>query len=345
MLACARVELGAKHRERIVRLARGPLDWPRFARALVWHRVVPVAQRCLEAACPDHLPPDVRADLAARARHSAQRNEVLAAELVVLMTALEAGGIAAVPLKGPLVATRAYGGLALRWSGDLDIAVPTSDYARGRRLLMERGYTEDATRGAFVRKDGHVTVDLQHRGWFSSPLDLALPWDRLGQASLLGTSIPTLDVEDMLIHLCAHGAKHCWDRLGWVCDVAELCRSHPHIAWSVVTNRARALRLERVLGLGLALARDLLDADIPETVGRFGPDGAGAALARDVRRSVLLGATGAVGAVGRPLFRLRTREYLRDKAAYAGYYLATWARTPATTFRSWRGERRRRMKQ
>ena len=64
--------------------------------------------------------------------------------------------------------------------------------------------------------------------------------------------------EDSLLILCVHANKHQWSRLGWICDIAEMLRSHPDLNWPVVMEQARMLRSERMLLLGLLLARESL---------------------------------------------------------------------------------------
>src|SRR5207244_11975507 len=59
-----------------------------------------------------------------------------------------------------------------------------------------------------------------------------------------GTLVRTLSAEHLLLVLCAHGAKHCWERLGWICDVAELLRGTPALDLSGMLAQARSLRSE-----------------------------------------------------------------------------------------------------
>ena len=37
-----------------------------------------------------------------------------------------------------------------------------------------------------------------------------------------GQRLRTFSIEDTLVMLCVHGAKHFWERLGWVLDIAKL---------------------------------------------------------------------------------------------------------------------------
>jgi hypothetical protein len=63
-----------------------------------------------------------------------------------------------------------------------------------------------------------------------------------------------------------HGSKHLWDRLAWICDVAELVKMRTDLNWSVLLERAVSSGTDSMLFLGLHLANRLLDAPLPEHV-------------------------------------------------------------------------------
>jgi hypothetical protein len=147
-----------------------------------------------------------------------------------------------VPYKGPVLATSVYGNLALRQFVDLDLMIHRHDVLEAKEVLASLGYRPQyqLTRAqeaallasqceyAFTHEDGESTVELR---WeitehFSFPLDTERLWERLEQVPLGGDNVPTLSPEDTLLILCAHGAKHLWERLGWICDVAELVHNH-----------------------------------------------------------------------------------------------------------------------
>jgi hypothetical protein len=80
----------------------------------------------------------------------------------------------------------------------------------------------------------------------------------------------------MLLSLCVHGSKHLWERLAWVCDVAEWVAAHPGLKWPELLARAERTGQQRMLFAGLRLAAELLDAHLP----------AAAATAMDADRAV-----------------------------------------------------------
>src|SRR5262249_12933710 len=160
----------------------------------------------------------------------------------------------------------------LRPFRDLDLLVRAGDVPAAQRLLLTRGYrlgqSLSAARGAaylrsngqlpFVRSGDGCYVELHphllppHFRFFSEGQRL---WGRAVSVPLQGRKVATLAPEDLLLFLCVHGAKHLWARLVWVCDIAELIRTHPALDWVRVARQARRLRGERMLLLGLCLAR------------------------------------------------------------------------------------------
>ena len=189
-------------------------------------------------------------------------------------------GIEAVPYKGPVLAACMYGNLALRQFVDLDIIVRRRDVFRASDVLQSVGYRPNfpltrAQEAGYLRSryavelerdDGYFAVELHWEvapRYFAFPLDTERLWARLDQVSMYDTTVRTLAPEDLLLMLCAHGAKHLWEKLGWICDIAELVRTHRGMDWDRVAAQARELRSERILGLGLLLASDLLGADVP----------------------------------------------------------------------------------
>ena len=68
-----------------------------------------------------------------------------------------------------------------------------------------------------------------------------------------------------MLFLCAHGAKHGWQSLSGVCDVAYVAHAYQY-DWEELAARARSLGSLRILLLGLLLAHDLLGTAIPDAL-------------------------------------------------------------------------------
>jgi len=176
----------------------------------------------------------------------------------------------------------AYGNLALREYGDLDLLVRPRDVLRTKDLLARNGFnlvpllkrTQTNSRFRARNKDlvfenvnGRVRLELHWRltgRHFSFPLELKELWGRLEPVSLAGVQMATLGMEDLFLYLCMHGSRHGWERLVWICDIAELIRVRQDICWKRVIERAAELGCERMLVLGLLLAKELLGAELPQ---------------------------------------------------------------------------------
>ena len=61
-------------------------------------------------------------------------------ELTRISALLENNGVCVIPWKGPILAAAAYGDVALRQFGDLDILVREQDAMRAKDLLLASGY-------------------------------------------------------------------------------------------------------------------------------------------------------------------------------------------------------------
>jgi hypothetical protein len=325
---------------RIGALVREGMDWDYLLRMAHRHRMAPLLYWQLDAACLEAVPESVVHNLQEHFRANSLRNLALTRELLRILKAFESQGIPVVPYKGPVLAASVYRNLALREFGDLDILVHLHDILRAEELMASLGYMpqhqltqaqEAATirygcERIFARHDGEIIVELHWRitpRRLSFPLDTECLWGRLQRGLLGGSTVLNLSPEDTLLILCAHGAKpnHRWERLGWICDVAELLRvCQEDIAWERLLARASALGGERMLLLGLALASDLPGVNLPEKVSqRVKIDSTVEAIAGQIRKGLFREDNGRTtfleGSYFSP-FYLRTRERLADKIRY-----------------------------
>ena len=309
------------------------------------HRVLPLLSRTLSSAGSEAVPDAILEQLQARFRTNAARSYILWAELTRLLKLFETHGIAAVPFKGPALAGSVYGSLFLRQAGDLDLLVHPRNVRRATDLLLSQGYAPDCERIvpqgtahrrseihlAFRCPEQQVEIELHWRfapDHFAFALDLTRLWERLEPVSLEGTTVPAPAPEELLLTLCVHGTRHQWARLIWIADIAELIRAHPGINWSRALEVASRHRCARILAVGLLLAQDLLDADLPADVGRWvRNDPAAVSLAADVPGWLFQDAENRCPIWRRELFPLLAREHLRDRLR-CGLHLARRRTTP-----------------
>jgi hypothetical protein len=323
------------------------MEWDRLFRIALKHGVMPLVCRRLPSVCSEALPADVLARAEDYFRANVRRNLSLTAHLLALVNLLESNGICAVPYKGPVLAASVYGDLALRQFSDLDVFVHKSDVQKAKQLMVSAGYEwhgpvtaaqeapylESQCEYHFSRDGGRVHVELQ---WGFVPWCYSLPWDierlwtRLVRVSLGQASVSTFSPEDLLAILCVHAAKHCWERLEWVCDVAGLLHACPKLDCDGVLEEAQASGRWRMILLGLHLASGLLGAAIPEKAAEaIRKDRAVGRLSAWVVSRLFREDSG--GAVRRSafddfLFRVRARERLGDRFRHG--FRRAFATTP-----------------
>jgi hypothetical protein len=331
LLCAAQVMLTSAQASHLIDLARPEVDWDFVTRAAVRHGIVPLLHANLHTL--PAVPAAVRQQLHARAQANAARSLLLTAELLQLLQLFTTHTVSALAFKGPTLAAQVYGNIALREFGDLDLLVTEAHLPRAKSLLLERGYRVEYAlsprqEAAYVRticqlplrRDDGCVVEL-HTALapraFAFPLDAAQLWKRRVPVCLLGQIVAAPSPEDLLIILCMHGAKHRWNNLGWICDVAELLRAYPGIDWSATLRRARAVRSRRMLYLGLDLARRALGVSLSkEAEEQVQTDPVIATLARRVCGGLFQDEEGQPKGLASALFHLRVRERLGDGIRY-----------------------------
>ncbi|NLG28459.1 MAG: nucleotidyltransferase family protein [Chloroflexi bacterium] len=259
-------------------LLSGDVDWAGLCRLAAMHGALPLLYARLRDIAADLTPPEQLASLRAQFILNGQRNLRLTNRLVRVLGALSAVGVAAVPVKGPVLAVQAYGDLALRDFVDLDILIPRDALAPATAVLRALGYASVLGPGspeeaAFERldlelplSDGAVSLDLHWR-LTERYLPLRVPLERwlaeTRTTSLLGRPVQALTPERTLYQLAINGLRDGWSSLKTIADVAWLCHSTPALDWARLWEETHRAGSQRILGLGLALARDLLGLALP----------------------------------------------------------------------------------
>ena len=326
ILCSARRALDPERRARLRTLTQESLDWFLVLGTAGDQGVEPLLYWHLNSTGGVVVPP-IWSDFLKRAfERNARRNLYMSGQLLRVLDSFEANGVCGIPYKGPTLAALAYGNLALRASGDLDILVRQRDLPRAQELLLALGYSIDLGwmgnpakhseripgQYRFSWDYGRVLVELHTERtlrYFPAPLDMDHLEKRLKPIPLGGREVPTFSPEDLLTVLCVHGAKHFWDRLQWIADIAELAELPRGINWSLAIERAGQMQSRRMLFLGLSLAHELLGANLPEEVlWQIERDRPVQSLAAQVRALLFRGDEASPNAVRRMLFRIRTRE-------------------------------------
>jgi hypothetical protein len=283
LLLCARLHIDPETNARVSTLLSGKLDWEYLFQLARRHAVVPLVYHQLKSHAEVEVPAEQLAHFKKNYQDNLARNLFLTAELCNVVRSFAAAGVAIVPYKGPALALFAYGSLALRRFVDLDILVPKAQVLAAKQILIERGFACDVewndTQGALLlrtqhnlplsRESGRLIIELHWEvasSLFASGMRVEDLSERLGTMEVNGLIVPALSPEDLLLSLCVHGSKHFWERLAWICDVAEIVKTRRDLDWDVLLKRALDTGNDRMLKLGLWLANNLLQAPLPVEV-------------------------------------------------------------------------------
>lgn len=280
LILSARTVMSEFARVEVEDLIADGVDWEVIWQLSRTHGVAPLVYRNLVRICPKAMPARIHEAFRRHNQANVLLNTLLAKELVLLVDALAAKGIRAIPFKGVTLAQVAYGDISLRECADIDLIVAQESIPQARKVLWSQGYqmtSRDTGKEKeseepyhfFQKRNGIVAVDLQWmmaRQHFGFRLDREELYGRLRPVRLPTKAVMGLSPEDLLILLCVHGTKHAWEQLKWICDVAELVRRRSALDWSRVLFQADEWRCRRIVLLGLGLARTLFEIPLPRMV-------------------------------------------------------------------------------
>ena len=276
LLLSSRRQLSLEDLDRLKSLSSNVCDWDYLVNVASRNAVLPVVSKNLLNCSNDICPPDLRKELATYLLNHTRRNLFLTGKLVEVIKLFRSSGISCLPFKGPTLAVRAYRSVALRQFVDLDILVQPKDFRKASRILSSNGFRAiNAARGlgrflplanqrkdiGFVGENDHnVRIELHWKlsdRYFAMPLDLEKLWARLQPLHIGGIEVQTLSFVDLLVYLCLHGARHGFERLGWICDIRELIDAEKNVDWKAVKKHAKDHGCERAVEFALHLTDEL----------------------------------------------------------------------------------------
>lgn len=276
LLACVASDAG--HAENVARaIARG-VNWDVFLQMVVAHGVIAPVYGCLADSAIDGVPSAALSALRRRYMANVLHGRQITRELNEVIGLLATAGVRALAVKGPVLSLLAYNEVSARQYTDLDLLVRRDDVRHAIDCLASGGYVSSAgCSSANIDRPGWFEIALTRPGALAA-LDLHwrlippyLPvtldgedlWRRAVSVNVEGCEIMTLAPEDQVLYLCAHGAKHGWQTLGGVSDLARLMRASA-LDWAAMWSRAQRVGARRMLLLGVLLAHDLFGTEVPE---------------------------------------------------------------------------------
>lgn len=264
-------------------------DWQTVRELADRHGLLPQLHRYVEAQPALEPPSELRTAIADAATTTRFQNLHLADVLHDVLDYCEACSTRVLPVKGPIVADRAYGNLAGRPFSDLDLLVPSADLAATARTLQDEGFSlttdlgpyglEDATgehrhlafpQEISLASESGAEIELRHANadqFGDARLAIDELWRDRSTIEVAGRDLPALSPTDRYVFLSYHGSKHAWRRLEWLASLAGVVQ-RGEVDWEAARQRSRDRNLLEECYLGALLVATVFDADVPAAVER-----------------------------------------------------------------------------
>jgi hypothetical protein len=304
-------------------------DWVFCLRQASLHALEPCLARWVQGR-GEAVPEACRTSLEAIQSQVRVYNFILLEELVRVAGVLSERGVVCVAWKGPALACEAYPDIGSRESADLDILIEPGGMSEAVATLGALGYSETPEdTGGHTRnlRLEHPCVVIELHQMLLQPFHPT----GLSATAILGRHrhlttpagpIPVPCPEDHLLMLCAHGSKHAWERLAWICDIGLLLKAHPGLNWHELWQQAGSSGMSRMLRLGLLLAEALSPGVVPALeLDRAHSDATAVRLARQVWDWVFRSTWDHRLEIRKSAFRLRMRERWSDCWPFARHLI------------------------
>lgn len=289
ILLALKSELNGEQETRLAGLLAGDLNWHFLSVAAIGHKVCPQLDSLFEK---QHVDPNLTLLIRQESNEIQRKGMMLTARLFKLQTALVEAGIKFFFVKGAVISDLLYGTVKKRAFSDIDVFISKDDVARVAQILEHEGFfpapmwcqcthpNEFFSSPNFVRlnyekefvsKNNSFAVDL-HWGtgtWFATSEQMLR---QTVQQKIAGHDVRTLKPDLHFIYLCAHAAKHDWDTLVWISDIARAINSEHIFNWRKVARLSKQLGLFQTVQTSALLANKLLDAKVPESLLPVNPD-------------------------------------------------------------------------
>jgi Uncharacterised nucleotidyltransferase len=288
LLCCAGSFKKGETVQQMMHLIQQGIDWKALLEIAEWYSLSPLLFHSLSQICPELVPDEALQELRSAFYINAINNQHLSLELSKILDSLQRQGIEAIPYKGPILASLAYGDITLRCFRDLDLLVHQKDFSKPWSILKEQGYrplnhltyypneqseldaAQDFGEYALIRQKDGVCLDIHCRlasiGAFTLSANFDSFWERLQPVDLEDTTVLSFCLEDTLLYLCVSGVRDAWDLLLSICDIAALIHRHPELNWDQLMHQADTLKVRRMLLLGIFLAHQIFDLPLPPRV-------------------------------------------------------------------------------
>ena len=165
----------------------------------------------------------------------------MSSELIRLLRLFENERLSPVCIKGAALSLLLYGSVTKRQYSDIDIYISYDELKRANRILHDLEYKNymkipNQYRDIWYAKNKDIsmkninmgiTVELHWR-LFDKDFPIKISHNTITNniitLELSGYELKTFNPELYLLYLSIHGAKHFWNRMGWIQDIDTLIR-------------------------------------------------------------------------------------------------------------------------
>jgi hypothetical protein len=263
---------------------QNPINWDDVFTLAQIHKLTPLVWHELKQHTGLNIPAKVSQHFQASCDYNIRKAMLEAAELVKVINCLEADNIRVLSIKGAVLAARGYGNLGLRHAGDIDLLLMNPEQTwQADQCVRELGYqpyhpgielTPRQKKAhlqygcdlVYMHKTRGTLLEL-HFKWNRNsglfPLDMQEVWNLRESVNIANIQIACLNDSHHLLYLFAHGAKHAWFRLKWLCDIPPMMQRIPGAERERFFAMAADLGISEMVAQGLILANRFLDMPLP----------------------------------------------------------------------------------
>lgn len=258
-------------------------SWMKVYRLSVVHKVTPLVWKALQKYQISEIPLIIQEKFRQNIKSNTLKSLKNAAELVKLTRLFEKNDIRTLPLKGSVLAIQVYGGLSERYAGDIDLLlVDPQQLWQVDSLVQSLGYV--ISKPSFELNSRQKQAYLQYEKdivyWhpeskivlelhFSClenhnllPISSQMLWDNREPILIANEMVYCLSRDNHFQYLLAHGAKHGWYRLMWLCDIPRILAGYTDEQKKQLWDLSLLLGIERLAAQGMHLSHLFLDMPI-----------------------------------------------------------------------------------
>ena len=282
-LLLAKGRLSPVDRDEALAIASQGPRWELILDLSIQQEVYPLICRNLRDLGFPGVPVEAQEKFTALFRMNVLRNDLLARELVQLLTTLHQASIPVIPLKGLYLAESLYGETSLRVCSDMDILVPRNSVPQAFDLLLSRGYQADFPRWVATDRMMQRCVQIPlwqaegamqhlveiHWGLFleASHEEAGIQdlWAEARRKDFQGAPAWILSPEWQFLFLLVHAARHNWQGLKWLADIHEIC-VQGGIQWAKVLAKSRMMGWDPMVQWSLGVCHAILGTPLPSSI-------------------------------------------------------------------------------